>query len=351
MAAIDLLFDTKKDSERLHQALLCVLLSRTRVLHHLLGIKEKDFEAHDFDWEPGRRPLEQVIYLRGSDGSRARVFIEARVDYGLGDDRLAEQIAHVVSDPRDRLVYFLLGYSRITTPRGELLYRVASTPQRPEAPSLLGRVAVCDAQELITLLSDPEVLPHGDARLRRDSRDLCGAYRDVLHDLEARTRRFAQRPVASWESGDYLGFFDTCRRRPATKQMQEASVSFISDDEGGYYACAWGYVQIGPEAWIYLQFEDDRLCLKLEVGEAMATVPRPLYERARAVLRALPFPDGLPPPVPTVYRPGRTMTFATYSGLLVDLDTRWQLLCQQLEQIECLIERITQALGDTQAIG
>jgi hypothetical protein len=348
VAAIDLLFDTKKDSERLHQALLCVLLSRTRVLHNLLGLT--DMEAVDFDWEPGRRPLEQVIYLRSGNGSRSRVFIEARVDYGISDDRLAEQLAYVMSDPRDRLVYLLLGYSRITTPRGELLYRIASTPQRPEAPPLLGRVAVCDAQELITLLSDPEVLPQEDTRLRRDSRDLCGAYRDVLQDLEGRTRRFAQRPVAAWETGDYLGFFDACRRRPATKQLQEASVSFISDDEGGYYACAWGYTSLGADTWLYLQFEDDRLCLKLEVGESQATVPRPLYERARSILRTLPVPAGLPPPVPTVFRPGRTMTFATFSGLLVDLETRWPLLCLQLEQIEGLAEQIAQAIGDTQPL-
>jgi hypothetical protein len=342
LAAIDLLFDTKKDSERLHQALLCGLLCRTRVLHHLLGLT--DLEAVDFDWEPGRIPLEQAIYLRGSDGSRVRVFIEVRVDHSPSEARIDEQIARVLSEPRDRLVYLLLGYSRITTPRRDLLYRLASVPTPPDTPPVLGRIGVCDALELITLLADPDVLPRGDSQRRRDARDLCAAYRDALQDLEGRTRRFTERPVATWEIGDYLGFFDTCRRRPATKQLQEAGIGFIADHDSGFYACWWAYEAIGPSAWLYLQFEDDRLCIKIEVGDAAHSTQRALYEQARAILRTLPTPEGLASPVPAVFRAGRTLTVATFSGLLVDLAGRWHKLCQQLEQVEEMTAEIAKQL-------
>lgn len=343
MAAIDLLFDTKRESERLHQAVLCGLLSRTRVLHQLLGLT--GLEVVDFDWEPGRSPLEQAVYLRASDGSRTRVWIEARVDHGPSEARLGEQLAHVLANPKDRLLYLLLGYCRITAPRRDLLFRLASTPVPPGSPSLLGRVGVCDAQELITLLGDAEVLPPGDTHRRRDARDLCSAYRDVLQELEGRTRRFAERPVASWDAGDYLGFFDACRRRPATVQMQEAGIGFLSEQDGGFFACWWCYAAIGPDAWVYLRFEDDRLCIKLEVGDTYKGIQRPLYERARALLRAHELPSDLPSPVPAVFRPGRTLTFATFSGLLFDLGVRWPLLCQQLEQIEALAEHLAEQLS------
>ena len=38
MAAIDLLFDHKSDSERLHQVLLSVLLLRSRLLERVHGV-------------------------------------------------------------------------------------------------------------------------------------------------------------------------------------------------------------------------------------------------------------------------------------------------------------------------
>jgi hypothetical protein len=53
MAAIDLLFRAKKDSERLHQLVLGTLLARTRLLARLLPLREPQrLDLAALQWEP-----------------------------------------------------------------------------------------------------------------------------------------------------------------------------------------------------------------------------------------------------------------------------------------------------------
>ncbi len=156
-----------------------------------------------------------------------------------------------------RLLYLLLGYSAITQdmPRIARLADQAGVPKE--------RYAVRGAADLVCALESPQILHAADAA-GRDARDLAVAYRTHVVDLDRRTRRFFERPVAEWRRGDFFGFFAHCRA--TVPQLTGAGIDYVSNAAGGFVGCWWGGHSIEPGVDVFLQFEGPRLMAKLAVA-------------------------------------------------------------------------------------
>jgi hypothetical protein len=173
MAAVDLLFDVKKESERLHQLVLGPLLIRTRLLEKL-GIRGVPV-GEDFEWEPQRRSFDLGVRL--SDPEGAHVWVEMKVDGCLTADQVRRQVSAAKATRGDRLLYMLLGH-------GILKERLAE------------HYWVVTASELCRALEQPDLLL-GTGEHDRDVRDLASAYLNWLRVLRDRYLHFSRRPLGA----------------------------------------------------------------------------------------------------------------------------------------------------------
>jgi hypothetical protein len=266
MAAIDLLFDVKRDSERLHQLVLGALLQRTALLSRLVPLPSVP-TALQLHWEPEGKAYDLGLTLGGGDakgaaaGRRGRVLVEIKLDGAVNEDQLAQQCNPSRLHAEDRLLYLLLGYSAMTSDRTGLRERVRRIGEHSGRPELLDRVSLRDADDLIPLLADPALLPFGPDHA--DARDLAAAYRDALLALAERTRRFAERPLAEWQDGDYFGFFAACRAR-SIAGMGRARIGRASGPDGSVVQCSFAETPLsGGVGTLELQFENARLVVRL----------------------------------------------------------------------------------------
>jgi len=343
MAAIDLLFDHKSDSERLHQVLLSVLLLRSRLLERVLGVP--GLQALDFDWEPERRLYDLAFTVQDPSGGIDRVLVELKVDSGLEQEQFERQLAHLRDKaPKSRLVYLVLGLSAITVTEPRLTQWSAKLlpPREPTAPPLWFR---CDAAELSQYLADPELLSGLDQASRRDVRDLASAYRDALQSLSDRTRRFATTPPARWRDPDFYGFFADCRSRDDIGHMRTANISYEANPKSGFIACNWLWTPISPgePLRLYLQLENAKLCLKLKVPEEQKSQRRQLWIAAQAALRTL-----APKPsielVESNYHNGVHMTFAAVPDVFASGQLDLNLFKAQVTAAEAVLTKLAEKL-------
>jgi hypothetical protein len=360
MAAIDLLLHSKKDSERLHQLVLAALLGRTHLLARLVplpGAARPDLAG--LLWEPEGKTFDFAVPIvvneasgpadspAGSAGARiGRVLIELRVDAALDEDQLEKQLNPRHFHPGDQLLYLLLGYSEITLHRGMLAQVLARIARRDRAPDLRGRVSVRGASDLIPLLADPDVLPDGPER--RDARDLLSAYRDLLGELRGRVTRFAGQPLSQWSEGDYYGLFARCRAERLAS-MADAEIGRAAGAEAGVSGCQWLPLPI-PGGELSLQFEDDRLCIKLRpTQESQRKRVRDQVDAALHSLGVAPATEAEVPGrlVAAPRRLGSLMTVAYVDGLLADLRPGLGALGAALHTLEELVRATARALTTT----
>lgn len=271
MAAIDLVMDVKKDSERLHQLVLGPLLLRTRLLELLIGPAATSGgslavspEASTFDWEPNGGRFDLGLPLaRGG-----KVWVELKVDGTLSTEQATKQLMPL-REPgaaQDVVLFLLVGLGQHTRRERD----VAAIARRLEIPD--GRWFVRTSADVLEALADPALIARpapGDVveakagRSARDARDLAAAYRDLLLDLDARTTQFFDKPVERWGAGDYFGFFAYCRGH--VPGMEDAGVDYVANPAGGFSGCWWGWTPARDGVKLYLQLENTRLCFKVEV--------------------------------------------------------------------------------------
>lgn len=334
MAAIDLLFELKKDSERLHHMVLGALLTRTDLLARLVPAAVPARPDEDsLLWEPEGKSFDLGVALPpspqgalpGAPGP-GRVLIELKIDTALDEEQVERQLNPRLFRRDDHLLYLLLGYSGVTFDRAALQRVLQRVARRDGTPDLPGRVSVRDAGHLIPLLADPNLLGDGDAGTgagRRDARDLAAAYRDLLCDLRARTLRFDTKPAAQWRDGDFYGFFARLRERRLTPALAESVVSRAPAADGAGVSCAWLRAEL-PGGALSLQLTGDRLALRLSC-EAESERKR-LREELEAALRSPALTGALAAlqpltltVVPTPRRVGTGLPVATIEGLLGEL--------------------------------
>jgi hypothetical protein len=255
MAAIDLLFDTKLESERLHQIVLGPLLTRSNLLPLLAGTLAET-HPESFDWEPHGGLLD----LAARYASGRSIYFEIKADGALGQTQARKQLEFLGKRPdADALVYLLLGVSATTTDR-RAIHAAAD-----EVSISAARYTLLDTNDLLRALEDPRV--HiGIGPAFRDVRDLLSSYREALKHLQARLRNFMDKPANSWDYFDYVGFFAYCREQ--IPEMSDAGISYVNNPTGGFAATWWHRRSLPGDHGLYLQFENQNLCFKVDVAVA-----------------------------------------------------------------------------------
>lgn len=256
MAAIDLLFDVKSNSERLHQLALGSILIKTQILSKM-GIISKP-KGNDFGWEPKGGLFDLSVELENGEV----VWFKIKIDSDLNNRQLERQLNFALNDPDnkdDHLFYLLLGFSQYFHNPSELQKHLDQ-----KKGSHAGVLKVITSQDFIGFLEDSTILP--DTKIKsRDTRDLIVAYRDSLKNLQLRAQGYSYKNINSWKDGDYFGFFSDCQNNiPA---MKNAGMGSVPNPSGGFMGCWWGFKKVSkyPTAEIYLQFENDKLCFKVFV--------------------------------------------------------------------------------------
>lgn len=327
MAAIDLLFDHREHSERVHQVALSGLLLHSRLLGKILN--RPALRVQEVDWEPERGRFDLAFSVSEPEGPLTRVYVELKVDGALEKEQFDRQLSHAQSHgPTAHVLYLVLGLSQVTV-TDDQLRKWAQTEDRR---ALIHR---CDAQQLIDKLADPQIQPPQSDPHQRDVRDLASAYRDVLLRLIARTEHYADRIPRSWQPADFYGFFAECRSKPES-QMAKAGISYEANPKGGFIACNWMWTPIHPTEHLrlYLQMEDQKLCLKLKVPDEHKTQRKKLWDKAQEALRAVASSETQL--VPGNYHSGIHTTFASISDVFGDgpLDrARFKKTVEKAEQV------------------
>lgn len=260
MSAIDLLLTAGRNSERLHQLVLKVLFTRTPLLARLT---RHAFATKEVHWEPEGRAFDLLV--EGTGGEKVR--IEIKVDSELSKAQILRQVAAHEAEKGLDFIYLLIGTSEIA--HGE------RWGQWPRILSKEPRPPLYDGHKL-----RQAVLAAVDEHTPQDVRDLAHAYAHMLAELATRTRGFAGKPVADFTADDYLGFFDELRI--VENFGGGSTVAPVEAIGRTFVACAWA----GHDAkeWsLYMQFENDRLCLKLHPHNKDLPAPRRLKLRERAV--------------------------------------------------------------------
>lgn len=86
-------------------------------------------------------------------------------------------------------------------------------------------------------------------------------YRNNLQDIENKTNNFTRKSVAEWKWHTWQGFYKELERH-----IHGASWGYVPNKSGGFLALWWNFVEKdGVE--MYLQFEQEKLCVKIKSKE------------------------------------------------------------------------------------
>lgn len=306
MPAIDLLFDVKPSSERLHQMVLGALLVRTELLL-TLGAHAPAVES-EYDWEPRGGEFDLRVELE--DGSSA--WFELKVDGNLGSGQINRQIDLLEEEGHedDQLFYLLLGLSqfradRVDSERAEREHRVAR------------RVSVVTSDTLNEAMRELPIATslggHGG-----EARSLVSAYRALLEKLAMRHTGFDDRNPDDWTRKDLHGLFHAFTDRiPA---MESASFDYAPTPAGGRMVCWWDGRRVleDPKVRLYPQWEvtmnesgtNTRLCFKISVPNDDSNLRTRLRNAAWKEVQNVASGDSLSVDRPDRFGHGAHMTVA-----------------------------------------
>lgn len=315
MSAINLLFNTKLESERLHQIALGPLMTGTALLE-VLGFPAPQ-KPEAFEWEPHGGKVDLKVPLQ--DGSN--LWVELKVDSDLGTDQLDRQIQFVEkAGKEDKLLYILLGHSQYTVDNAWLKKKLE---ERLGASNTARWKIVC-LKDVVDALEKPSPTRSATPGVR----ELSDSYLTSLQVLRKRYKRFFHHPRDEWEGGDCLGFFDWCRNM-TNSAMDNCGMGYVPNRSGGFFGCWWQWIELdvsGTKAWLYPQFEfkpweiaavwEQRFSLQFKVGVEKNTSPDIRSEvrdtmKDRLVGRSI---ESLEVKRPTRMGNGRYMTVSTLNG-------------------------------------
>lgn len=327
MAAIDLLFDVKNDSEKLHQIILGPMFTKTNLLNFIF--KDISSKPRDFLWEP-KHGLFDLQVVMDND---TNVWIEIKIDSTLENDQKCRQLDFIKTQPKDRLCYMLLGYSACFLNQYTL---IGELKEQLKCPS--DGFAVVTASEIIHYLQDSRILQEIGIKTR-DMRDLVICYRDALHELNRRTSEYHLKSSDNWNDADWIGFFAECRRR--CPSMESAGSGYVYRASGGFIGCWWSFVRLNdePEVDIYLQFEYRRLCFKISCnskdarGDMRNEVSRLLLDEAAGSNIAVSRPQH--------FGRGWSMTVAVCDNPIISGQVDWDSIAKSISAAERLIQKVS----------
>lgn len=83
-------------------------------------------------------------------------------------------------------------------------------------------------------------------------------YRQHLQNIENATNRYKLVPVSQWKWYEWQGFY-----KELEKNIQVDNWDYVANPNGGFLGLWWNFITNG-EIWMYLQFEESKLCVKIE---------------------------------------------------------------------------------------
>lgn len=320
MDALDLLFNVKPESERMHQAALTVLFERTPLLRALTG---EAGAVTAVTWEPDGGAFDLMV-----ETADRRTLLELKVDSVLSRWQVQQQLTHPLVGGGAAPVYVLIGTSAIA--RGARWNGWAWLLGDRPRPALIEGDALVAAVRAAVVGAPAEL------------RELGEAYARLVEGLTLRTRRFAGKTILEFGYHDYFGYFDALRH--AVDPGVGATVEYVPNAAGGFVACAWEGIptRVGG---VYLQLEERSSCVKLWVDD-MAKELRSAARRAAvdaAIAAAGRFP-GLGVEA-TKGKPGETMTLVRLTQLRLTPDPRDPALLASLREAQAFVRATAERLG------
>jgi len=308
MAAIDLLFDVKKNSERLHQIALGSLLIKTNLLKKL-GFSVGPRNQEDFGWEPLRGLFDLSVYL----DDNSIVWIEIKIDSDVRQDQIDRQVKHVNGgNGASHLLYLILGITQHSTNIKDLQKNFNSKNQNKDST-----FQVCDTNKFLDCINQ-EML---EGNQSRDARDLLLSYREALTTLEKRGSNYSLFPRNQWRGNDFFGFYKDCKKKiPA---MKVAEMNFVSNMGGGFWGTWFHFTKLNshPDVNFYLQFagHNKTLILCFMVGVSDKTQRKVVRDWAHnKVMEASKLQKSISPLRPDRFGNGEHMTVALIDDLVVN---------------------------------
>lgn len=104
-------------------------------------------------------------------------------------------------------------------------------------------------------------------------------YREHLQEIEDKTNNYLNSLVTEWGWYEWQGFY-----KELEKHINVDSWAYVSNPAGGFLGLWWHFVE-NDEISMYLQFEESKLCFKIEYegGENRSEIRRKYYERLMIV--------------------------------------------------------------------
>ena len=98
-----------------------------------------------------------------------------------------------------------------------------------------------------------------------ESCQIIADYVSYLEDIENKTQEYKTKPVDKWDWYQWQGFFKWLEDEAV---INVSSWAYVSNPSGGFLGLWWHFQQIDDNLQMYLQFEQQKLCIKVEyLGE------------------------------------------------------------------------------------
>ena len=162
-------------------------------------------------------------------------------------------------------------------------------------------------------------------------------YIDKLRTLHERTNAYKITPYTDWKWEAWQGFYLSLE-----EQLGEGDWGYVANPSGGFLGYWWHWcpIAIDPSIELYLQFEQDKLCIKAyskAETQPILSWTNQIVDFARA--------NNLPVRFPDKRRKGKTMTLAVVDlNQLFDIPLNLNATIQKLTDIASFVSQVSQKI-------
>ena len=178
-----------------------------------------------------------------------------------------------------------------------------------------------------------------------ESCQIIADYVSYLEDIENKTQEYKTKPVDKWNWYQWQGFFKWLEDEAG---INVDSWDYVSNPSGGFLGLWWHFKKIDDNLEMYLQFEQQKLCIKIAYsGEDndCSQIRYRWHDRLMKEAKRM----GLQVEKPSRFGKGTYMTIGVdenifkIDGLLIDMNDPHQIdsMKEKLYQYERLVDRCT----------
>lgn len=161
------------------------------------------------------------------------------------------------------------------------------------------------------------VLESPTGQIAQQQSDILADFTAYLRQIEDDVQSFWTKPIANWTSNAWRGFYCELQRH-----LGEGHWHYVANPSGGFLGYYWHFADVDGGK-VYLQFEEAKLCFKIEVRDAarQAELRHHWHYRIAAVAES----QGLAVQRPARFGRGTWMTVASLCGDYRKVDSEGQL--------------------------